>query len=148
MQSLCDQKKLTIAERSRKGFIEVARRSPISRWTKLVTSCLSNMHKRLTATNLVAQRFHWSPRGLTLVADLSPTVRQSVSPWKGRGSLQCSSDLSVTDQRWGSDQSVLYRRLVCDQLQSGFQACANHLAMGLQTSPTCLRMTVSFHNKC
>ena len=39
--------------------------------------------------------------------------------------------------------------LVGGQLQSGFQACANRLSsMGLQTSPTCLRITVSFRNKC
>ena len=73
-----------------------------------------------------------------LVADLSPTVQRKVSPWKGQGSLQCSGDLSVTDQRWGSDRSALYRRLVGDQLQSGFQACAHHSAMSLQTSLTCL----------
>ena len=144
-------KTLTIAERSqrsRKGFIEVAKRSPIGRRTKLVTSCLLSIHKRLTATNLVTQRFHWSPRGLMLVADLSPTVWRSVSPQKGRVSLQCGSNLSVTDRRWGGDRSALYRRLVSDQLQSGFQACANHSAMGLQTSSTCLRMTASSRNKC
>ena len=83
-----------------------------------------------------------------LVADWSPTVRQLVSPWKGLESSQCSGDLSGTDQRWGSDRSVLYRQLVGYQLQSGFQECANHLAMGLQTSPTCLCMKVSFCNKC
>ena len=60
-------KNLTIAERSQrsqKGFIEVAKRSPIGRRTKLVASCLLSMHKRLTATNLVGQRFHRLPRGL------------------------------------------------------------------------------------
>ena len=59
-------KNLKIAERSQrsqKGFIEVAKRSPIGRRTKLVTSCLFSMHKRLTTTNLVTHRFHWSPRG-------------------------------------------------------------------------------------
>ena len=75
-------------------------------------------------------------------------MRRSVSLRKGWGSLQCSGDLSGTDQRWGGDRSALYRRLVGDQLQSGFQACANHSAMGLQTSPTCLPMTASFRNKC
>ena len=83
-----------------------------------------------------------------LVADRFPTVRRSVSPRKRRGSSQCSSDLSMTDQRWGGDRSALYHRLVGDQLQSGFQACANHSAMGLQTSSTCLRMPASFRNKC
>ena len=83
-----------------------------------------------------------------LIVDRSPTVRRSVSPRKGRGSPQCSGDLSGTDQRWGGDRSALYRRLGGDQLQSVFQACANHSAMGLQTSPTCLRITASFRNKC
>ena len=83
-----------------------------------------------------------------LAADLSPTVQWSVSPRKGRGSSQCSGDLSVTDRRWGGDRSALYRRLVGDQLQRGVQACANHSAKGLQTSPTCMRMTASFRNKC
>ena len=83
-----------------------------------------------------------------LVADRFPTVRRPVSPWKGRGTSQCSGDLSGTDQRWGGDRSALYRQLVGEQLQSGFQACANHSAMGLQSSPTCLRMTASFSNKC
>ena len=83
-----------------------------------------------------------------LVADLSPTVRRSVSPRKGRCSPQCSGDLSVIDRRWGGDRSGLYRRLVGNQLQSGFQACANQSAMGLQTSLTCLRMKASFRNKC
>ena len=83
-----------------------------------------------------------------LVADWFPKVWRSVSPWKRWGSSQCSGHLSVTDQRWGGDLLALYRRLVSDQLQSGFQACANHSAMGLQTSPTCLRMTASFRNKC
>ena len=69
-------------------------------------------------------------------------MRRSVSPRKGRGSSQYSGDLSVTDRRWGGDRSVLY------QLQRGFQAYANHSAMGLSTSPTCLRMTASFRNKC
>ena len=72
----------------------------------------------------------WSLRGfighlevskcLMLVADLSPTVRHSVTPRKGWGSSQCSRNLSVTDRRWGGDQSALYHRLVNDQLQSGF----------------------------
>ena len=83
-----------------------------------------------------------------LVADRSPTVRRSVSPRKGRVSSQCGSDLSVTDRRWGGNRLALYHRLVGDQLQSGFQACANHSAMGLQTSPTCLRMTASSRKKC
>ena len=83
-----------------------------------------------------------------LVADRSPTVRRSVSLRKGRRSSQCSGDLSVTDRWWGGDRSALYHRLVGDQLQRGFQACANHSAMALQTSLTCLRMTASFHNKC
>ena len=83
-----------------------------------------------------------------LVTDRSTTVRRSVSPRTGRGSSQCSGDLSVTNRRGGGDRSAHYRRLVGDQLERGFQACANHSAMGFQTSPTCLRMTASFRNKC
>ena len=83
-----------------------------------------------------------------LVADRFPTVRRSVLPRKERGSSQYSGDLSMTDQRWGGDRSALYCRLAGDQLQNGFQACANHSAMGLQTSSTCLCMTALFRNKC
>ena len=54
----------------------------------------------------------------------------------------------MTDKRWGGDRLELYRHLVGDQLQSGFQGGANHSAMDKQTSPTCLRMTASFRNKC
>ena len=79
--------------------------------------------------------------------DQSPTVRHSLLPRKSLGSSQCSGDLSVTDQRWGGDRLALYRRLVGDQLQIGFQAFASHSAMGLQRSPTCLCMT-AFRNKC
>ena len=96
-------------------------------------------------------RLIWSLRGFIGCLEVSKRSYVScwsVSPWKGRGSSQCRCDLSVTVQRWGGDRSVLYRRLVGDQLQSGFQACAIHSAMGLQTSPTCLRMTASFSNKC
>ena len=136
--------------KGRKGFTKFAKRTPIGRRTKLVASCLLSMHKRLTdefgrsEVSLVAWR---SQRGLTLVADRCPTVRRSVSPRKGRGSSQCNGDLSVTDQRWGGDRSALYCRLVGNQLQSRFQACANLSVMGLQTSSTCLRMTASFRNK-
>ena len=67
-------------------------------------------------------------------------MRRSVSPQKWRGSVKCSGSLSVTDQWLVGDCHA--------QLQSGFQACANHSKMGLQMTPTCLRMTVSFRNKC
>ena len=79
-----------------------------------------------------------------LVADRSPTVRRSVSPRKGRGSSQCSGDLSVTDQRWGDDRSALYRRSVAKWSPSVRQSFGDRL----QTSPTCLRMAASFRNKC
>ena len=127
MRSLCDQKttnkktnKLTMAERSQRS------------WKGFI---------EVTKRSPIGRRTKF-------VADRSTTVRRSVSPRKGRVSSQCGSDLSVTDRRLGGDRSALYRRLVGNQLQSGFQACANHSAMGLQTSPTCLRMTASSRNKC
>ena len=83
-----------------------------------------------------------------LVAGQSPTVWRSISPRKGRGSSQYSGDLSGIDQQWGGDRSPLYRQRVSDQLQSGFQACTKSFVMGLPMSPTCLRMTASFRNKC
>ena len=45
--------------------------SPIGRGTKSVANCLLSIHKRLAATDLVAQRFYWSLRGLQVVLFLS-----------------------------------------------------------------------------
>ena len=155
MRSLCDQKKTDnhrevskVSERFYWSRQNVSDRSPdqIGRELSFEHAQKTDRDKfSRSEVPLVAQR---SQRGLILVADRSPTVRRSVSPRKRRRSSQCSGGLSMTDQRWGGDRSALYRRLVGDQLQSGFQACANHSAMGLQTSPTCLRMTPSFRNKC
>ena len=141
MRSLCDQKKMTIAERSqrsRKGFTEVVKRSPIGRRTKLVASCLLSMHKRLTATNLVIQRFHWSARGL-----------KKVSCWSQIGLRRCGDrfhhekggdlrNVAATYLWLISDEAMIDRRFIADQLQSDLQACANHSAIGYKRHrPVC-----------
>ena len=100
-------KNVTIAERSqrsRKGFIEVAKRSPIGRRIKLVASCLLSMHKRLTATNLVAQRFHRSPRGL-----------KEVLCWSQIGIRQCGDRFH--HEKGGDFRNVAatYLRLIGDE---------------------------------
>ena len=104
--------KLTIikkSQRSQKGFIEVATRAPIGCRAKSIISSLLSMHKRLAATDLVAQRFHWSLRGCEVVLFSSQTgfrlYGDEFHLEKGGVSLQTSDDLSVTDQRWGGDRS-------------------------------------------
>ena len=87
-------------------------------------------------------RFCWAPRDLKVVLFSSPTGCWLCNDWfhpgKGGDSLKPSDDLSVTDQRWGSDRSALHLRLVVIWWQSGFQACADHLLIALQKSPICL----------
>ena len=131
MRSLCDQKKMTISERSqrsRKGFIEVAKRSPIGRRTKLVASCLLSMHKRLTVTNLVVQRFPWSPRSLKEVLCWS-----QISLWWCGGQfhhekgeylrnvaatyLWLIGDEAVIDRRFIADYSTISCKMVSKRVQ-------------------------------
>ena len=110
--------------------------SLIDRRTRSIASSLLIMHKRLVATDLVAQRFHWSPRGRKVVLFSSQTgvlwTAISFVSKKGWRLLQPCGDLSVTDQRWGNYQSALHRRPVSYWLQTGLQVCANHSAIGLQ----------------
>ena len=103
-----DKKKLIIVkrlQRSLKGFTEVATRSPSGPKTKLVLNCLLSMHM----TDLVAQRFYLSPRGLKVVLFSLQIGFQSVSFRKGWGLFAPIDDLYVTDQWWGGDQSDIVK---------------------------------------
>ena len=96
---------------------------------------LLSTHRRLAATDLVAQRFYWSLGGREAVL-LSSQIGfrlygDQFCVEKGGDSLQTSGDLPVTDQQWGRDPSVLRQWLVTNWLQNGFKACADHMEMGL-----------------
>ena len=96
------------------------------RGTKSIASSLLSISYiiKLAATDLVAQRFHWSPRGRKAILFSSQIgfrlYGHQFRLQKDGDSLKLSCDLSVTDQRRGGDRSALHRRPVADRLQSGF----------------------------
>ena len=109
------------------------------------------MHKRLTATNLVAQGF-------------TGRIEVSKRSYVGRRSVSDGVAIGFTLKRAGI--FAMWQRLICDwwamrrwsigalsasswrSVAKWLSSCANHWAMGLQALPTCLRMTASSCNKC
>ena len=125
MRSLCDQN-IWQSQRGLKGLGKVLLKSPKglrsvagSNWSRAVFWAWTKDWPRLI----------WSLRGFI-------------------GRLEVSKRSYVSRRSVSDGAAIGFTTKSGDQLQRGFQACANHSAMHLQTSPTCLRMTASFRNKC
>ena len=131
------------SQRSQRGFIKVSTRSPIA-------NSLLSVRKRMAATYLVAQRFHWPLRSCEAVLFSSQIGFRQFSDQfrveKGGDSLQCSGNVSVTDQKWGSDQSVSTSSVTSCQLIAKWIASMRRSYGNWFTniSSTCLCITASF----
>ena len=137
------QTKLRRLQRSQKGYSEVATKYQNSLETKLVASCLLSMQRRLAATDLVARRFYWSPRGLQAVLFSSPI---GFRLWRSGLGTHCNP--VATCLRLISDEAAMDLRLICDWSVLSCKVvseCAIISHWIYDMSPTCLVCTLQHH---